>query len=317
MSLSTMNSSSLKQYSYLIIGGTTKAATTSLFYYLADHPQVCSSNLKEIRFFLDQDYSEPSKYRYEDGLDKYDEVFNHAQCFCRDKIRMEATPDYLYSLGTPQKVKISLPNVKLIFILREPVSRLISWYKFAKQQEYISQNTTFDNYVKQQLVKDSLEQEKTHMCTLEQGRYSVYLKPYFDLFDSDKIYVDFYENLSHNPQFVLDKICRFAEIETSFYQDYVFKVYNPSKAVKNWWFHRNYHNFLKSMRRYTQDKPIHKVLRQIRRSLDPIYLRLNVKPQEKILISPATKKALTNYYKQEITALEKLLGRSVPWDSWY
>ncbi|NEO94405.1 MAG: sulfotransferase domain-containing protein [Moorea sp. SIO3G5] len=313
-----MNSSRVKQHSYLIIGGTTKAATTSLFYYLADHPEVCTSNLKEIRFFLDKDYPEASNYRYEDGLEKYDDIFRYAQCSHVEKIRMEATPDYLYSLGTPHKIKQSLPNVKLIFILREPVSRLISWYKFAKQKEYLPQDISFDNYVDKQLINDNFEHENTYtyMRSLEQGRYSVYLKPYFELFGSDRIYVNFYEELSRNPKSVLEKICRFAGIDPSFYGDYLFKVYNPSKAVKNWWFHRNYEQFLKSMRQYTQDKPIHKVLRKIRRSLDPIYLRLNVQPQEKVSISPAIKNALTKYYKQEVIALEKLLGRSVPWESW-
>ncbi|NEP28783.1 sulfotransferase domain-containing protein [Moorena sp. SIO3I6] len=231
---------------------------------------------------------------------------------------MEATPDYLYSLGTPHKIKQSLPNVKLIFILREPVSRLISWYKFAKQKEYLPQDISFDNYVNQQLINDNFEHENTYtyMRSLEQGRYSVYLEPYFELFGADRIYVAFYEELSQNPKYVLEKICGFAGIDPTFYGDYLFKVYNSSKAVKNWWFHRNYEQFLKSMRQYTQDKPIHKVLRKIRRSLDPVYLRLNVQPQEKVSISPTIKNALSKYYKQEITALEELLGYSVPWQSW-
>ncbi|NEO63475.1 MAG: sulfotransferase domain-containing protein [Moorea sp. SIO4G2] len=267
---------------------------------------------------MDKDYPEASNSRYEDGLEKYDDIFRYAQCYHCEKIRMEATPDYLYSSGTPHKIKLSLPNVKLIFILREPVSRLIYWYKFAKQKEYIPQDISFDNYVDKQLINDNFDHENTYtyMRSLEQGRYSVYLKPYFELFGSDRIYVNFYEELSRNPKSVIEKICGFAGIDPSFYGDYLFKVYNPSKAVKNWWFHRNYEQFLKSMRQYTQDKPIHKVLRKIRRALDPIYLRLNVQPQEKVSISPAIKNALTKYYKQEVTALEKLLGRSVPWESW-
>jgi len=44
---------------FLIIGGTSKAGTTSLYTYLADHPQICPSALKETRFFLDSDYPLP------------------------------------------------------------------------------------------------------------------------------------------------------------------------------------------------------------------------------------------------------------------
>ena len=35
----------VRDYHYLIVGGTTKAATTSLFTYLADHPAVCAGYL--------------------------------------------------------------------------------------------------------------------------------------------------------------------------------------------------------------------------------------------------------------------------------
>lgn len=49
---------------YLIIGGTTKAGTTSIFRYLSAHPDVCASSLKETRFFLDKDYPLPSTNRF-------------------------------------------------------------------------------------------------------------------------------------------------------------------------------------------------------------------------------------------------------------
>ena len=42
-------------YHYLIVGGTTKAATTSLFSYLANHPATCAATYKETRFFLSTD----------------------------------------------------------------------------------------------------------------------------------------------------------------------------------------------------------------------------------------------------------------------
>lgn len=80
----------MNEHRYLIIAGTTKAATTSLFNYLADHPEICASNVKETRFFLDADYPLPAKYRFEDGLDKYELYFVHCSA---SHIRMEATPD--------------------------------------------------------------------------------------------------------------------------------------------------------------------------------------------------------------------------------
>ena len=180
---------------FLIIGGTTKAATTSLYYYLADHPSVCVSTLKETRFFIDEDYPvSPLGAKWADGIDKYEEFFNN--CPNIGCLRVEATPDYLYSSGTPKKIKKSLPNAKLLFILREPVSRLISWYKFAKQKAHISEQMSFDEYVEKQLKGGQFEKAKQaklessqnnfipqyyFLSALEQGCYSTYLQQYFDI----------------------------------------------------------------------------------------------------------------------------------------
>ena len=49
--------------SFLIIAGASKAGTTSVFNYLANHPQICASVAKETRFFLDLDYPLPSELR--------------------------------------------------------------------------------------------------------------------------------------------------------------------------------------------------------------------------------------------------------------
>ena len=93
---------------HLIIGGTTKAATTSLFNYLGTHPAICASSVKETRFFLDGDYPLPSKYRAEAGLERYGEFFRSCHA---DQWRLDATPDYLYSPGTPGRLRESLPSL--------------------------------------------------------------------------------------------------------------------------------------------------------------------------------------------------------------
>lgn len=56
--------STLANHRFGIIGGGSKAGTTSVFNYLADHPEICAADAKETRFFLDADYPLPSKLRY-------------------------------------------------------------------------------------------------------------------------------------------------------------------------------------------------------------------------------------------------------------
>ena len=131
LSIERTTEKSIADYRYLIVGGTTKAATTSLFTYLADHPAICAATYKETRFFLSSDYPLPSKYRYKGDVEEYDLLFSNADT---TQLRMESTPDYLYCEQARERIATSLPAAKLVFSLREPISRLVSWYRFAKRR---------------------------------------------------------------------------------------------------------------------------------------------------------------------------------------
>ncbi len=297
----------MNEYRYLIIAGTTKAATTSVFNYLADHPKICASNIKETGFFLDPDYPLPAKYRLEDGLAKYESYFIHCSA---SHIRMEATPDYLYSPCTPQKIKTSLPLVKIIFVLREPIDRLVSWYRFAKQIAGLPAQVDFEQYVNSQLRNNgSSSCIEQHMRALEQGRYSVYLKPYLDLFEQDQVFIAQYETLKRDPADVLDEVCLFAGIDPAFYVDYDFRVFNPTQSMKSARLHRSYMEFRVRLGMRVHDNTrIRMVLRFIRRKFEPLYLRLNRGVEEEVVISEPMRALLEDYYSGEAAALACLLG---------
>lgn len=297
----------MREYRYVIIGGTTRAATTSLFVYFNDHPAVCASNIKETRFFLDSDYPLPVKYRLEDGLDKYEKYFNH----CRNlSLRLEVTPDYLYSSGTPQKIKKCLSDVKLIFILREPIDRLISWYRFAKQNARLPAQMSFDEYIYLQLQGSGQDRStEQHMRALEQGRYSTYLKKYLDLFEHDRLFIMQYKLLEDDPTRLLTEICLFIGIDPALYQKYRFRTFNSSQAMKSSNLHHVYVKLIQSLQMRVHDKKeIRVILRYLRRRFEPLYLRLNRCRNEQTVISDSVRKLLNDYYRDEPAALASLLG---------
>lgn len=296
-------------YQYLIVGGTTKAATTSLYTYLADHPGICAATYKETRFFLSTDYPLPSKYRYKGDVEAYNRLFPNAD---EKRVRVESTPDYLYCDKARERIAASLPHAKLAFSLREPISRLISWYRFGKQIGKLPETLSFDAYV--DLLFAPGQQEEQYLQTLQQGCYTTYLEPYFNLFGPARIHILFYEELAAHPLNVMTDLCNFVGIDADFYEDYAFKVTNRSENMRNSELHRKYRDFRFRLRQWTHNKPIiHTPLRTIRKTIEPLYLRLNTQPDKTIQISEETQRRLTDYYKSDLHALSGLIGKPLPW----
>lgn len=312
---------SVSDYQYLIVGGTTKAATTSLFSYLADHPKICGASFKETRFFLDADYPLPSKYRFKGDIEEYSQLFTET---ADNQIRLESTPDYLYCSSSLERIDEFLPQAKLVFSLREPISRLVSWYRFAVQIGKLPKSLSFDDYIEslftlteQQTPKDKKENSDLpqFMQALQQGCYSTYLKKYFDTISQKRIYTLFFEELVENPLNVLTDICKFVGIEPDFYSDYTFKVSNRTESMRNPELHNKYRTLRFQIRKWTHNKPIiHKPLRIMRKTIEPLYLSFNTRKDQEISISENIHSKLVEYYSPDVETLSKLIGKKPPWN---
>jgi hypothetical protein len=309
------NDANLSAHRFLIIAGTSKAGTTSVFNYLAGHPEICPAE-KETRFFLDADYPLPSKRRYqENNSETYWSLFQSGP---QENWRFEATPDYLYSANSAGAIHQTLSNVRLIFILREPISRLVSWYRFAHNMGELPSNMTFDEYVAiQRKNRDAFSDLRRHpaFCALQHGRYSLYLRRYFELFGEQSIHVLFYEELRRDPLAFMTSICHSVSIDEAYFRDYGFDVINKGRDVRSLYLHRAYAAGKERIGKLVRHTPRLRLLRHIRRSMDAAYERLNVTSDKKLAMSRSTRDFISSYYSDEIARLKEMLGAELPWPS--
>ena len=111
------NLKKVSQVHFLIIG-IGKGGTSSLYHYLSQYPNVIPPSQKELHFF---------NKNFELGLEWYLAQFPllpEGDIF----LTGEATPWYLVSQGVAAKVRQFFPKIKLIAVLRNPVTRAISQY---------------------------------------------------------------------------------------------------------------------------------------------------------------------------------------------
>jgi hypothetical protein len=111
---------------FFIIGAA-KAGTTSLHHYLEQHPEVQMSAVKETNFFAGPPNGIPYPVGRVDRLEDYEALFDPA---CR--VRGEASPSYASAprrQGVPQRIKQLVPEGLFIYLVRDPIDRLVSQYQ--------------------------------------------------------------------------------------------------------------------------------------------------------------------------------------------
>ena len=107
-----------------IIIGASKCGTTSLFFYLSQHPQILIPHKKEIDFFNRNFHLGVSWY-----LAQFPAVAD------TEFITGEASPSYMSNPLVRARIKQLFPNTKIIMMLRNPVERTISEYYHAVNRD--------------------------------------------------------------------------------------------------------------------------------------------------------------------------------------
>lgn len=113
---------------FFIIGAA-KAGTTSLHYYLDQHPQIQMSATKEPHFFAGPENGLPFPPERIDSLDEYERLFDPAF-----EVRGEASPSYTNAprrRGVPERIKELVPEAKFVYLVRDPIERTVSHYRHA------------------------------------------------------------------------------------------------------------------------------------------------------------------------------------------
>ena len=106
-----------------IVAGVQKGGTTFLYQEMLRHPDIKGSLTKEVHFF---------DGNFDKGVDWYSGMFSRS--FADTKvIRGEASPAYIFHPAAVRRIAETLPDPRLIVVLRDPVQRALSHYKHERR----------------------------------------------------------------------------------------------------------------------------------------------------------------------------------------
>ncbi|MCS4116166.1 sulfotransferase family protein [Salinibacter ruber] len=187
-----------------IIGGAMKCGTSSMHAILSSREDVFIPE-GEVHFFtLGDPIQSPETVKFdpertvfnlndEKKVEWYRSFFEGADS---DQLIGEDSTTYLSSRVAPERIRELLPDVKLIFMLRNPVDRSLSHYRHLVMSGRATK--TFE----QTLVHDS---SNLHLRSF----YKPQLERYFRLFLRDQVKVVLFERFVEETQTVIDEVCSY------------------------------------------------------------------------------------------------------------
>lgn len=321
---------------FLVIGAQ-KAGTTSLFEYMRTHPQIHMPAEKEISFF---------SRNYDRGLSWYMETM--LRDAPSDSVCGEASMGYMggtpfaniaqnergdtsstqeahESLETiiPRRIKATLPDVRLICLLRDPVARAFSHYQMAVLEKEESQ--TFDDAINALLTADALQRARIAPTNTNgyvvNGEYGRVLAGFLEVFDKEQLLVVFSDDLSSQPIPTLARIFDFIGVRSDFvpenlntrYREAATKRRIPGLDLYAWQDAIAKSELLRRIWHGLPDR-LHRAIDQAYRVAGYRVAMWNAqRGKTEQGVSAAAQAKLAEHFRSDSQALGELTGLEIPW----
>lgn len=179
-----------------VVIGARKCGTTSLFSYLNRDERIFIPQKKELDYFSDDD-------NLHERLADYQALFAPARA---DQLCGDVSPSYAqwHHMGeAPRRIHEAVPDAPLIYLLRDPIDRAYSGYRFRHLWGYYRGNTppTFE---------DAIERDPDIVHT---GAYMETLDRYLEFFPPSQILCELTEDLAADANGVLARVQRHLGLE--------------------------------------------------------------------------------------------------------
>jgi len=190
----------------LIIIGAMKCGTTSLHEYLNLHPQICMSRIKEPQFFIEE-------RTWHKGLDWYRSIFPSPALVMGES--STSYTKYPTFKGVPERMASVVPDAKLIYLVRDPVERIVSQY--VHMVAWHGENRS---------IKKALREEGNDYILY--SKYFFQLSKFLDYYPQERICIVAFEDLRKDKRKTMCKLFEFLGVDTSFESERFEQVHNRS-----------------------------------------------------------------------------------------
>jgi hypothetical protein len=281
--------------SFFVIGAA-KAGTTSLHYYLDQHPEIQMSTEKEPNFFSGPANGIPYPLGRVDSLQAYEALFDPAF-----EVRGEASVGYANNprrQGVPERIRELVPEARFVYVVRDPVARTVSHYQHRVAAE--GERRSLDA-----ALGDLADPYSVYLCP---SFYARQLELYLRCFPAERILVLDQADLLGDRQATLAEVFSFLSVDDSFtsaqFDDELYRggerrVHPPA-----------YSRLLAPI----EASPLRHLPRGLRRSARRSVERLLWRPAPRPELGDELRSRLEQLFGGEVERLRELTGK--PFSSW-
>ena len=187
----------------LIVIGAPKCGTTSLHFYLDQHPDISMSTPKELRFFFRDDWKSNVAW--------YGRQFDDASSRL---VRGESTPGYTlypYRRDVAERMHSLVPRAKLIYVVRDPIQRIVShWAETVANSRYRGDPPPVPRRALSDWLADPVEPNNVLVWA---SRYATQLEQYLRVFPSPQMMVLDFATLRDHRGEALRECFRFLDLD--------------------------------------------------------------------------------------------------------
>ncbi len=285
----------MEQWPNFFIVGAPRCGTTSLYEYLKHTKGVFMSPVKEPNHFAVSASNDIFLTKIVRKKSKYLSLFKNV----KDEIAVgEASPSYLRDPKAPNLIHQFVPKARIIIMLRDPVDRLFSTYL-----HYVSmgkENLPFSEAIKKALESKEFFPE----ALIGASQYYEQVKRYLQIFDSKQVKIIIFEEFVKNVRTSLKEILEFLNIDSE-PPDIIKNVYNPFTVPRG-----------KLAAKLISNKIVREAGKNLLpRSIIPKLKKVFDKNAPKPKISAEDRNFLEDFFCNDVNKLQKLLGRSLPWNT--
>ncbi len=196
----------------LVVIGAARCGTTSLHRYLDLHPDIAMSGEKELNFFS-------VDAQWQRGISWYEQQFPSGTL-----VRGESSPSYSTyprSPHVPARMARVVPDARLIYLVRDPIERILSFYRFAR---FVLRNET------RELAEAVRDFEVSRYVV--GSRYALQLERYLAYYPSEQILVVEQRDLLHRRVQTMRLVFGFAGVDESFSAAGLSREHNPTEGLR-------------------------------------------------------------------------------------